>query len=130
MLLLALARVGLGPERRLIRYETADKRFKELWREFGRPGTPPRVYYPFGRLRNDDRLWEIPEELRLSTGQEADILVSEAKRFEITAGFRPDRFVGGPPKAAELPAEVWINRVLPVTPADGAEPANGGKEDH
>ena len=90
MLLLALARVGLGPERRLIRYETADKRFKELWREFGRPGTPPRVYYPFGRLRNDDRLWEIPEESRLSTGREADILVSEAKRFEITAGFRQD----------------------------------------
>ena len=41
---------------------------------------------------------------------------------------RPDRFVGGPPKATELPAEVWINRALPVTSANGAEPANGGKE--
>ena len=38
MLLLALGRVGLGPEKRLIRYETADERFKELWDEFGRPG--------------------------------------------------------------------------------------------
>lgn len=90
MLLLALARIGLGPERRLIPYETADKRFRELWREFGRPGAPPRVHYPFGRLRNDDRLWEIPEESRLSTGWEADILVSEAKQFGITAGFRQD----------------------------------------
>ena len=41
---------------------------------------------------------------------------------------RPDRFVGGPPRAAELPVEVWINRALPVTAVDGAEPANGGKE--
>ena len=43
---------------------------------------------------------------------------------------RPDRFVGGPPRAAELPLEVWINRALPVTAIDGAEPANGGKEGH
>ena len=41
---------------------------------------------------------------------------------------RPDRFVGGPPRAAKLPAEVWINRALPVTSANGAEPANEGKE--
>ena len=90
MLLLALARVGFGPESRLIPYETADKRFKELWREFGRPGTPPRVHYPFGRLRNDDRLWEIPEESQLSTGRGADLRVSEAKRLGITGGFRQD----------------------------------------
>ena len=31
---------------------------------------------------------------------------------------RPDRFVRGPPRAAELPEEVWINRALPVTPVD------------
>ena len=90
MLLLALARVGLGPKDRLIRYQTADERFKALWREFGRPGTPPRVYYPFGRLRNDDRLWEIPEESQLSTGRGADISVTEAKRLGITGGFRQD----------------------------------------
>ena len=41
---------------------------------------------------------------------------------------RPDRFVKGPPRAAELPDEVWINRALPVTPVDGSESANGGKE--
>ncbi len=87
MLLLALARVGLGPESRLIPYETADARFKELWEDFGRPGAPPRVHYPFGRLRNDDRLWEIPEESQLSTGRAADIRVSEARRLGITGGF-------------------------------------------
>ena len=90
MLLLALGRVGLGPESRLIRYETADERFKELWEQFGRPGTPPRVHYPFGRLRNDDRLWEIPEESMLSTGRKADLRVSEAKHLGITGGFRQD----------------------------------------
>ena len=90
MLLLALARVGLGPKGRLIAYETADKRFRELWREFGRPGAPPRAYYPFGRLRNDDRLWDIPEESQLSTGRGEDLRVSEAKRLGITGGFRQD----------------------------------------
>ena len=90
MLLLALGRVGLGPKDRLIPYETADRRFKELWQEFGRPGTPPRAYYPFGRLRNDDRLWEIPEESLLSTGRGTDLRVSEAKRFGITGGFRQE----------------------------------------
>ena len=90
MLLLALGRVGLGPEGRLIPYETADERFKALWEEFGRPDTPPRVHYPFGRLRNDDRLWEIPEESQLSTGRTTDLRVSEAKRLGITGGFRQD----------------------------------------
>ena len=90
MLLLALGRVGSGPKGRLIPYETADERFKELWQEFGRPGTSPRAYYPFGRLRNDDRLWEIPEESQLSTGRAADLLVSEAKGLGITGGFRED----------------------------------------
>ena len=90
MLLLALARVGLGPKGRLIAYETADKRFRELWRVFGRPGAPPRAYYPFGRLRHDDRLWEIPEESQLSTGRGQDLRVSEAKRLGITGGFRQD----------------------------------------
>ena len=90
MLLLALARVGLGPESRLIPYETADKRFKELWVDFGRPGARPRVEYPFGRLRNDDGLWEIPEESQLSTGRAADIRVSEARRLGITGGFRQE----------------------------------------
>ena len=88
MLLLALGRVGLGPQERLIPYETADARFRGLWQEFGRPGTPPRPYYPFGRLRNDDDLWEIREESLLSTASNQDILVSEAERFGITGGFR------------------------------------------
>ena len=90
MLLLALGRVRLGPKSRLIPYETADSRFKELWQEFGRPGKQPRAYYPFGRLRNDDRLWEIPEESQLSTGRAADLLVSEVKRLGIAGGFRQD----------------------------------------
>ena len=37
---------------------------------------------------------------------------------------RPDRFVAGPPSAAELAAEVWINRPIPVSAVDG--PGGGG----
>ena len=88
MLLLALGRVGLGPQERLIPYETADSRFRGLWQEFGRPGTPPRAHYPFGRLRNDDDLWEIRGESKLSTASDQDLLVSEAERFGIKGGFR------------------------------------------
>ena len=40
---------------------------------------------------------------------------------------RPDRFVGGPPTAAELPDEVWINRALPVTPVNGARVGQRGQ---
>ena len=38
---------------------------------------------------------------------------------------RPDRFVAGPPSAAELAAEVWINRPLAVSPVDGGEVTGG-----
>ena len=43
----------------------------------------------------------------------------------LTAAYaaRPDRFAGGPPKVAELPDEVWINRALPITSANAAGPA-------
>ena len=39
---------------------------------------------------------------------------------------RPDRFVAGPPSAAELAAEVWINRPIPVSAVDGREAAAEG----
>ncbi len=87
MLLLALGRVRLGPKRRLIPYLTADKRFKELMKQFG-PGWQPNTHYPFGRLRNDDHLWEIPEESLLSTKRNQDIDAKEAEQFQITGGFR------------------------------------------
>ena len=57
------------------------------------------------------------------------------QRQDVLAAFyaaRPERFVAGPPRAAELKAEVWINRALPVSEVDGAEPGDGadghGKE--
>ena len=34
---------------------------------------------------------------------------------------RPERFVAGPPRASELPAQVWINPPLPVSAVDGED---------
>ena len=41
---------------------------------------------------------------------------------------RPDRFVAGPPRAAVLSAEVWINRPLPVSAVDGKRHAADGQD--
>ena len=41
---------------------------------------------------------------------------------------RPDRFVAGPPRAAVLSAEVWINRPLPVSAVDGKRHAADGRD--
>ena len=58
--------------------------------------------------------------------------VIENRRRVLAAAYaaRPDRFVGSPPKATELPAEVWINRALPVAAVDGEESANGERRTH
>ena len=67
-----------------------------------------------------------PEQVHLGRAPE----VIEQRRNVLAAAYaaRPDRFVVGPPRAVELPEEVWINRALPVTPVDGSESANGRKE--
>ena len=67
-----------------------------------------------------------PQQVHL--GRAAEVIEHRQNVLAAAYAARPDRFVGGPPKATELPAEVWINRALPVTSANGAEPANGGKE--
>ena len=67
-----------------------------------------------------------PEQVHLGRAPE----VIEHRRKVLAAAYaaRPDRFVGGPPRAAKLPVEVWINRALPIAAADGAESADGRKE--
>ena len=90
MLLLALGRVRLGPRHRLISYTAAELRFRALWEDFGRPGGDHNAHYPFGRLRNDDRLWEIPEESQLSAPRNKDFSIEQAREVGITGGFRKD----------------------------------------
>lgn len=138
MLLLALGRVCLGPVGRLIPYETADKRFRELWEDFGRPGTAPRVHYPFGRLRNDDGLWEIPDESQLSTGRAADILVGEARRLGITGGFRQgvhDLLLRHPGLASRAARQILADHFPPsihrdILDAVGFEPEPPAQRDY
>ena len=42
---------------------------------------------------------------------------------------RPERFVAGPPRASELPAQVWINPPLPVSAVDGEDRTADGEGD-
>ena len=88
MLLLALGRVRLGPDQRLIPYTTAEARFGELWDDFGRPGGKPNAHYPFWRLRNDNGLWEIPGGSSLSTTSKGDLHIEQARDRGITGGFQ------------------------------------------
>ena len=90
MLLLALGRVHLGPDQRLIPYATAEARFGELWDNFGRPGGRPKAHYPFWRLRKDNGLWQIPEESLLSATKADDLFVKQARELGIMGGFRED----------------------------------------
>ena len=69
-----------------------------------------------------------PEQVHL--GRALEVIENRRKVLAAAYAARPDRFVGGPPKAAEIPAEVWINRALPVTAVDGAESANGERRTH
>ena len=90
MLLFALGRVGSDPGHRLIPYATAEAGFRKLWDDFGRPGRSPKAHYPFWRLRNDNGLWEIPDESSFPTTSKGDLLIGEAKDLRITGGFAED----------------------------------------
>ena len=87
MLLLALGRVRSDRHHRLIPYTVAEARFKELWDDFGRPGSRPNPHYPFWRLRNDNGLWEVPGESSLSTTSKGDLHIEQARDLGITGGF-------------------------------------------
>ena len=90
MLLLALGRVRSDRDHRLIPYTVAEARFRELWDDFGRPGRRPNPHYPFWRLRNDNGLWEIPEESSLSTTSKGDLHIEQARDLGVTGGFPED----------------------------------------
>ena len=62
-----------------------------------------------------------PEQVHFGRAPE----VIEHRQEVLAAAYaaRPDRFVAGPPRAAELAAEVWINRPIPVSAVDGREAA-------
>ncbi len=60
-------------------------------------------------------------------GRAPEVIAHRQNVLAAAYAARPDRFVGGPPRAAELPDEVWINRALPITSANAAGPAAGGE---
>ena len=68
-----------------------------------------------------------PEQVHF--GRASEVIEHRQQILDAAYAARPNRFVGGPPRAAKLPAEVWINRALSVAAADGAESADARKED-
>ena len=68
-----------------------------------------------------------PEQVHF--GHASEVIEHRQQILDAAYAARPNRFVGGPPRAAKLPAEVWINRALSVAAADGAESADARKED-
>jgi len=60
LLLLALGRIQ-NDEPRLIPYAELEPKLKSLLIDFGPPRKNVRAYYPFWRLQNDGKFWEIPE---------------------------------------------------------------------
>ncbi len=67
-----------------------------------------------------------PQQVHL--GRAPEVIEHRQQILDAAYAARPNRFVGGPPRAAELPAEAWINRALPVAAADGAESADARME--
>ena len=63
-------------------------------------------------------------------GRAPEVIENRQQVLAAAYAARPDRFAKRPPKLAKLPAEAWINRALPVTSANGAKPANGGRKVH
>ena len=68
-----------------------------------------------------------PEQVHLGRGPE----VIRQRQDVLTAAYtaRPERFVAGPPRAANLPAEVWINPPLPVSAVNGDKQTADGSGD-
>ncbi len=68
-----------------------------------------------------------PEQVHL--GRAAEVLRQRQEVLAAAYAAHPERFVAGPPKAAELPKEVWINPPLPVTKVDDGNAGNDDVED-
>lgn len=68
-----------------------------------------------------------PEQVHLGSAPE----VIRRRQEVLAAAYaaRPERFVAGPPRAAELPEEVWINPPLPVSAVDDGNAGNDGVQD-
>ena len=65
-----------------------------------------------------------PEQVHF--GRAPEVIRQRQEVLAAAYAARPDRFVAGPPRTAELSVEVWINRPLAVSPVDGREVPRSG----
>ena len=89
LLLLAIGR-HLNGEDRLVSFKEIEDRLKGLISQFGLPDSRDNAHYPFWRLRNDDRLWEIdrPELVRMTSARQA--YVSDLREHGVRGGLTQD----------------------------------------
>ena len=71
-----------------------------------------------------------PTPEQVDFGQTPEVIEHRQSVLAAAYAARPDRFAVGPPRAAEIPEDIWINRALTVTAVDGAESVNGGRRTH
>ena len=88
-----------------------------------------RSFFPWynSEHRHDGIGLLTPEQVHLGRAPE----VIRQRQDVLTAAYtaRPERFVAGPPRAAKLPAEVWINPPLPVSAVGGDKQTADGNGD-
>lgn len=87
---MALAALLRDNQVRLI-YPDIEEKLADLIREFGRPQTPARPYYPFWRLRSD-KIWTVQPatELEQATTAAGDVRVTVLRALRASGGFTPD----------------------------------------
>lgn len=61
-------------------------------------------------------------------GRAAEVLARRQSALDAAYAAHPERFVSGPPRAGEVPAEVWINPPKPQADTDGNSPAEAAVE--
>ena len=77
--------------------------------------------------RTDAEENKKPKQVHL--GSAPEVIRQRQEVLAAAYAARPERFVAGPPRAAGLPEEVWINPPLPVSAVDDGNAGNDGVED-
>ena len=101
--------------------------FKARMVELVRAGRSPEVSAKAKRRRHGGIGLLTPAQVHF--GHAPEVIRQRQDVLAAAYAARPERFVAGPPRASELPAQVWINPPLPVSAVDGEDRTADGEGD-